>query len=350
MEFEEIYQQMADKYAELAGFLPDDASDAGIRLRVLAGEIYAALCQIENVRRISFPQTAAGEALEMHAAQRGLTRKTAQRAVGTLTFSRKTALTYDIEIPAGTVCASSGETAEYETTASALLTAGTLSVTTAAAAVAGGKAFNAAVNTVDTMVVPPAGIESVTNGTPFTGGTDAEDDAALRDRLLRCFSVLPNGTNTETYRRAVLQVAGVGSAGIVPQVNGIGTVGVYLYGDKDAVSADVVQAVQAMLDAMREINVTVTVAAAEAIPRNIVSYIVPRENCTFDEAKTRCTAAIQAAMGRLQVGEPFVCATLTAAMMQTGTIQNCTLGASMADYATAEDEIVTAGTITLVEQ
>ena len=67
MEFEELYARMAQKYEALAGFAPDDASDAGIRLRVLAGEIYSALCALETVRGASFPQTAVGEALDLHA-------------------------------------------------------------------------------------------------------------------------------------------------------------------------------------------------------------------------------------------------------------------------------------------
>ena len=95
MTYEEIRARMAAEYAAQAGFAPDDASDAGIRIRVLAGEIYTALCMLETVRAASFPQTASGEALELHALERGLTRKPAVRAKGVLTFSRETPLSYD---------------------------------------------------------------------------------------------------------------------------------------------------------------------------------------------------------------------------------------------------------------
>ena len=60
MTYEEIRARMAAEYAAQAGFAPDDASDAGIRIRVLAGEIYTALCMLETVRAASFPQTACG--------------------------------------------------------------------------------------------------------------------------------------------------------------------------------------------------------------------------------------------------------------------------------------------------
>ena len=39
--YDEIYRSMAEKYAELTSVMPDENSDLGIRLRVLAGEIYS---------------------------------------------------------------------------------------------------------------------------------------------------------------------------------------------------------------------------------------------------------------------------------------------------------------------
>ena len=87
MTYEEIRARMAAEYEAQAGFAPDDASDAGIRIRVLAGEIYTALRMLEAVKDEAFPQTASGKALELHAMERGLSRKPAVRAQGTLTFS-----------------------------------------------------------------------------------------------------------------------------------------------------------------------------------------------------------------------------------------------------------------------
>ena len=104
MKFEEIYTHMAAEYKTLAGVEPEDAADVSIRLKVLAGELYTVLCAAESLKLNCFPQTAAGEALDLHAEERGLVRKDAVKSVGTLTFSRRTALSYAAEIPAGTVC------------------------------------------------------------------------------------------------------------------------------------------------------------------------------------------------------------------------------------------------------
>lgn len=146
-----------------------------------------------------------------------------------------------------------------------MLPAGALTVTAAAQAVLGGRRGNAAKGAVNTLITPPAGIESVTNDVPFTGGADKEDDEALRTRLLRCFYALPNGSNTETYRRAALMTPGVKSVQVVPRANGVNTVAVYLYGDNGAVTDEVLGKVGETLEKLKEISVDVTVAAAVAV-------------------------------------------------------------------------------------
>ena len=55
--YDEILQRMQETFAQQAGFQADDASDIGIRLKVLAGEIYSACSQAEFLKRQAFPQT-----------------------------------------------------------------------------------------------------------------------------------------------------------------------------------------------------------------------------------------------------------------------------------------------------
>lgn len=42
--YESVLKRMQGRFAELSGFSADDASDIGIRLKVLAGEVYSLLC------------------------------------------------------------------------------------------------------------------------------------------------------------------------------------------------------------------------------------------------------------------------------------------------------------------
>lgn len=279
MKFEEIYAHMAAEYKTLAGVEPEDAADVSIRLKVLAGELYTVLCAAESLKLNCFPQTAAGEALDLHAEERGLVRKDA----------------------------------------------------------------------VNTLITPPSGIESVTNDVSFTGGADKEDDEALRTRLLRCFYALPNGSNTETYRRAALMTPGVKSVQVVPRANGVNTVAVYLYGDNGAVTDEVLGKVGETLEKLKEISVDVTVAAAVAVKKPVTVYVKPKDGCAFEDAKASCTAAITAYLNAFEVGEPFVTAGLIHAVMETGVAQNCTVPASVADFTPNAGEIVTAGAVNVLE-
>jgi uncharacterized phage protein gp47/JayE len=74
---EDILAGMKQRYRELAGCDSDEASDIGIRLRVLAKELHEIEVRMSELRKQVFPQTSTGDYLDRHAACRGLTRKTA---------------------------------------------------------------------------------------------------------------------------------------------------------------------------------------------------------------------------------------------------------------------------------
>lgn len=349
MTFEEIYARMAAVYKEETGMDPADAADAGIRLKVLAGEIYTAMCMLDTVRREAFPQTAEGHALELHAGERGLARRPANRASGMLRFSRELPLDYDVEIPAGTVCASSGAAVEFETTKAVILHAGETAADVPAHAAAGGKSGNAAPNRIDTLVTPPVGIETVTNPAAFSGGTDEETDDALRRRLLQCYSVLPNGVNAEMYRRAALAVPGVSMAKVHVEANAPDEIQVYIFGDGEIVTFETLQNVEQYLEQIRVINAKVSAMYAVPYAHALTVYIRPKPNCTFAEAEASCRAALLAVFDRMEIGEPLILAACTAAIMDTGTVENCRWGSSMEDFATLPHEVVQPGVITILE-
>ncbi len=106
--YEEILSRMQEKFAELAGYPADEASDIGIRLRVLAGEIYSLTASMNWLEQQLFAQTAQGELLDLRAQERGIKRRAAQAASGVLLFSRAKPLWYRAVIDKGTVCAVPG--------------------------------------------------------------------------------------------------------------------------------------------------------------------------------------------------------------------------------------------------
>lgn len=59
--YEEILQRMEDAYEQESGHRAEDVSDTGLRLKVLAGELYRLRAQVAWLERQAFPQTASGE-------------------------------------------------------------------------------------------------------------------------------------------------------------------------------------------------------------------------------------------------------------------------------------------------
>ena len=103
----------------------DDASDLGIRMKVLAGKFFL-VSQCGLAQAAGVPQTAQGEYLTMRGdSTRGLKRKPALSAAGTLTFSRQNPLAYHLAIPLGTSYSTEGETAaRFQTSRAAILKSG----------------------------------------------------------------------------------------------------------------------------------------------------------------------------------------------------------------------------------
>ena len=70
--YNEILERMEDKYYQLSGYRADECGDIGIRLRVLAGEIFSMGTQMDWLRKQIFFSTASGEMLDLHAAIKAL--------------------------------------------------------------------------------------------------------------------------------------------------------------------------------------------------------------------------------------------------------------------------------------
>ena len=154
---DEIYREMLAVFSQETGMALSGAGEQAVRMYALAAQIYGLYQEAEWVRKQCFPQTAAGEDLDRHAFLRGLSRREATRAEGTLQFSVNTAAARDIPIPAGTVCVTAG-LAAFETTETRVLPAGATWVEVPARAVEPGTGGNAAARTIRSMTVAPAGM------------------------------------------------------------------------------------------------------------------------------------------------------------------------------------------------
>lgn len=344
MTYEEILEAMRQTYLELAGLEPDDASDIGIRLKVLAGQLELAHSQLDLIEREMFPQTSAGTYLDMHAAQRGLARKAAISAKGVLRFSRGSAAQYDILILAGILCSTRQEDPlQVETTEDGVLAAGELSVDIPARSRTLGSGGNLAAGQISVMITPAQGISSVEQHSPFTGGVDEETDEELRQRLLAAYRVISNGANSAFYYDLAMKREGVVSAAVLPRIRGRGTVDVAISaaGDADVV----VSLLQSELDEAKEINVDVLVRQAEIKTVDISLEVDPTGGGDAETVLKAVEGAVQVYLEELAVGESLRLAMLTGHLLAVDGVYNLHILAPAGDVRAKEDQVLRPGTV-----
>ena len=257
---EEIYETLKADMAKRAGFVPEDGCDLAVRLWAAAAQIQALEIQADWVLDQSFPQTAEGIYLDRHADMRGLTRLPASKAVGVLRFYVESAPAGELRVPAGTVCMSADGT-RFQTTAEAVLTTEMLYADAPAEALEGGSGGNAVAGAVNILTACPVAVTGCSNPAAFSGGSDAEDDEALRERILASYRRLPNGANAAWYETTAMSHTGVAAAKAVGRARGIGTVDVYIASESGTPEEELMEEVRADLAVKREIAVDVQVKA-----------------------------------------------------------------------------------------
>lgn len=348
--YEDILSRMREKYREESGLEPEDVSDTGLRLRVLAGELFRMQAEIGWLKRQAFPQTACGEQLDLHGIQRGVLRREASRAEGVITFARYLPLSFDLVIPKGTVCAASGEDAvEYETVRDAVLTAGELSADAPARALLGGPGGNAAAGYVNTLVTPPNGIQYAVNRTPFTGGADREGDEEYRARVLLAYSRTANSGNAAYYEEEALREEGVASAQAVPRENGAGTVSVYVRGKDGPPSEALMKKLEDRLNGLREVGVTVSVKAAVEKAVNVTARVRLKPGTDFQRAKADTEEALRLWFLDRRVGDPVYLSELSRVILNAAPVEKLEFPITMRDIAPAAGTVPTAGTLAVEE-
>lgn len=330
--YSDIYERMKKKYEQESGSEFDEASDIAIRLKVLAGEIYNAQVNTDWLKRQMFVTTASGEYLDYLASQRGLERKKATKAQGELTFFISQPKDHDIVIPIGAVVATNdSEPRRYCTTETEVIRAGNTLVSVYAEAEKPGKNWNIGIGYAVIAVSVPAEIEWVRNREAFIGGTDAESDNELRERIKSTFASPSNGTNAAYYESLALSVEGISKAGVVPKLRGVGTVNVYVYGDgKDATSTTIAKA-QSLISKNRELNVDVKVYAAQVYKYNLDITVKAKSGYETSVVKQKCRHAFTDYINSLPIGGKLYLSGIGKYIMDTDCVENYEFNTSMSN-------------------
>lgn len=339
---EEIYQEMLAAFTERSGVELLAAGDLALRLYAMAAQVHSLWLQADWTQRQCFPRTAQGEYLDLHAEMRGLARRTATKAVGTLRFSVDSARESDLSIPAGTVCMTSG-LIRFETIEPAVLAAGSFLVDVPAQAIETGSVCNVAAGTVTTMSVAPVGVARCTNPEAFSGGLDGEDDESLRTRVLDSYKRLPNGANAAFYEQGALSFEQVAAAAVLPRNRGVGTVDVIIASHAGMPDTDLLAQVQAYFEERREIAVDVNTLAPNELPVNISIAVTAAAGYEPAAVAAAAEEALRGYFDGKLLGQDILRAKLGNLVYAVEGVENYEITAPQSDVTVAQNELPVLG-------
>ncbi|MEM9010943.1 MAG: baseplate J/gp47 family protein [Pseudomonadota bacterium] len=152
--------------------------------------------EINRAYRFGFVDLAEGKALDQVVAILGVSRKTADTAVGIVTFFRDQGVTGDVTIPSGTKVAAANNGAVFETTQQRTLQRGQprIDVPIRATGDFPGEDGQVDASTIVEVVRPIAGISRITNFEGTALGAADETDEELRARAKAALFALGNAT------------------------------------------------------------------------------------------------------------------------------------------------------------
>lgn len=195
-----------------------------------------------------FPDTADTAFLEKHAGLRGIRRRNATYAsgLGATVYGNN-----GVAIPVGKqITTKDGRF--YEVVETATIHSGTATVRLRSLET--GAKQNIRTETAASFMSAPAGIQSDCVLNNINGGTDAETDASLLERLLEHIRRPPAGGNKYDYKNWALSVDGVDAAFVYPLRRGLGTVDIAITSNNDVPSDETVQRCQAFIDEVRPVT------------------------------------------------------------------------------------------------
>lgn len=329
------YRQVrSDILRDIANQRPDAYvgadSDFAVRANASASAIEGLYQKILWVSRQIFPDTSDSDYLEDHARRRGLSRKAAASATGTVRFAG----TAGSAIAIGTEAKTVGGVA-YVTTASGVIGAGG-TVDVAAQASVAGVSGNQATATALTLSAASAGVQSAASIVTMTGGADAEKDADLLARVLYDMRMPPMGGAKHDYYAWAMSVPGVIDAYTYPQRRTINGVDVVIEASGGLPSAQLIADVTAYIDARRPPCVNLLVMAPTLIAVNVAASLT-LSGITLADATVRINSLLQAYFATLHVGESVPRSRLISLMMSVTGVVDVALAAPAANVSVLAD-------------
>ena len=341
---DEIYGELLASFGKRTGLEPREGCDLSARMYALAAQVCALYVQADWALRQAFPQTAEGEYLDAHAQLRGLERKRATAAQGTVRFTAGEKADAPREIPKGTVCMTAG-LVRFETERAGVLEAGALTADVPVRALEAGEAGNVSAGAINSMAVAPMGIASCTNPQPCGGGSDGEGDEVLRERVLGTFKRLPNGANAAFYEQGALSFDQVAAAAVVARPRGVGSVDIVPATMSGLPDKELLDQLQAYFEERREIAVDLKVRAPRTAVVNITVQVEARESWDRAEVLSRVERAVREWFTGRLLGQDILRAKLGSLIYDCDGVENYAISAPAADLRVDSDVLPMLGTL-----
>lgn len=289
---EEIMQRMLDE-------IPNDIdkSEGSFIWDALKGPSIELAKTIEGIReglRRAFTATTFDRYLDIKAAEKGLIRQEAVKAVGRVRFTGKSGTI----IPKGTRVATPADNitaaVEFETIEQGMINA-SQTAEIPIRAIEAGEIGNVFANDISVILPGISGVISVTNDLRTTGGLNTEDDESLRQRIFEENQKDEGSGNIDDYKTWAKEIIGVGTVVVEPLWNGPNTVRVIVFDRSgESASESLINDVQKHLDPKQDGSgegkapvgaiVTVTTVAVEMINVTIPGLQL-NSNYTLDQVK-----------------------------------------------------------------
>ncbi len=339
--YDEILERMENKYLELTGHEASECGDIGIRLKILAGEIYSMGSNIDWLKRQMFFTTATGEQLDMFAAQRGLTRIRGNKARGDIIVSFDSPIDYEMVIPEGTVFTTPDGSLNYIVEKQVLISRGGERVICPAVAEHTGRKYNVNPGNITTVVTYFTVGMYIDNTSTFTGGTDDESDEHLRERIAASYRNISNGANAAYYRSIAENVEGVQSAAVIENSDSqVNSVSIAVGGRGNVCTDECLSAVKEAINAGRCAGHNVTVKNAELITYNLSFKIAVKAGHDSAQVTEKAKDSVRNYFNSLSVGQDVFLAEIGRILMNTDGVENYSFGNMQDKKATASGLIV----------
>ncbi|WP_370386368.1 baseplate J/gp47 family protein [Snodgrassella alvi] len=259
-----------------------------------------------------FPDTADTDFLERHCNLRGIRRKNATSASGTVIAHGipQASIDADLQIKCGERLYTVLQKAYIKEDGTVVLNIRSLEP----------GAISNQHNKTAQFMAAPVGVSSDLVNLDVTGGTDVESDNSLLNRLLDLLRRPPAGGNQYDYKAWALSVDGVTSAYVYPLRRGLGTVDVVITSGDNVPSDDIVSKVQNYIDSVRPVTAKNSMVIKPDVTKVDIEVKVSLSGVPFDKAANDIKQALQEHFSALKPGDSVIASQLEAVISDVASV------------------------------